>query len=392
MKHLGDITKIHGYDIPVVDVITGGSPCQDLSVAGKRAGLAGERSGLFMEQIRIVKEMRERDGNSGRSDRTIRPRYMVWENVVGATSSGTPKGEDFRIVLEEVARVSQKNAIIPGPPRGGWSNSGAIVGDGWSIAWRIHDAQFWGVPQRRRRIALLADFNGDSAPRILFDPQLRRKTERTKSDKTVGDNRREPRSEIHAECESLSGDSEQGEETREGIAEGAGGSSDKPSVRILNPSDSQGNQVADSHGVYPASRGCGGAGYQQGYIREPGGSSDSSIAYGIEPGAAQRMNPEGRISEELSPTLRSNMGDNQAAVAYIIGGVNSEGMKSPNPNVGIYKTDTTRTLDLNGGSPACNQGGGCAYLKEMALDHLTKAMDISDPKRCIPLMLQRCIP
>ena len=166
MLHLGDITKISGYTAPIVDVVVGGSPCQDLSVAGKRAGLDGERSGLFMEQIRIIKEMRERDEHNGRSGVDIRPRYMVWENVPGAFSSN--KAEDFRIVLEETAKVADKDAVIPMPPNNKWTISGCIVGNGWSIAWRVLDAQFWGVPQRRRRIALVADFGGQSAPEILF--------------------------------------------------------------------------------------------------------------------------------------------------------------------------------------------------------------------------------
>ena len=135
-------------------------------LAGKRAGLAGERSGLFMEQIRIVKEMREHDKANGRADEFIRPRWMVWENVPGALSSNG--GEDFRAVLEETARIVDKDAVIPRPAKGKWSYSGCIMGDGWSIAWRIHDAQFWGVPQRRKRIALVADFAGAGAPEVLF--------------------------------------------------------------------------------------------------------------------------------------------------------------------------------------------------------------------------------
>ena len=165
MKHLGDICKINGAEVTPVSVIIGGSPCQDLSVAGKRAGLDGERSGLFMEQIRLVKEMRENDKRSGRTDEFIRPRYMVWENVPGAFSSN--KGEDFRVVLEETARVADKSAVIPKSAK--WTPSGCIMGDGWSIAWRVHDAQFWGVPQRRKRIALVADFGGKTAPEILFE-------------------------------------------------------------------------------------------------------------------------------------------------------------------------------------------------------------------------------
>ena len=167
MKHLGDITKINGAEIEPVDVITAGSPCQDLSVAGKRAGLAGERSGLFMEQMRIIKEMRENDRrNNQRTDEYVRPRYMVWENVPGALSSNG--GEDFRAVLEETARIVEEDAVIP-RPSGKWTNAGCIMGNGWSIAWRIHDAQFWGVAQRRRRICLVADFGGGSAPEILFE-------------------------------------------------------------------------------------------------------------------------------------------------------------------------------------------------------------------------------
>lgn len=166
MKHLGDITRIDGGAIAPVDVITGGSPCQDLSVAGKRAGLAGERSGLYMEQIRITREMRNADILRGRTGQLIRPRFMVWENVPGAFSSN--RGEDFRAVLEEAARTADPNAVVPGPPAGRWPASGAVLGDGWSIAWRVLDAQFWGVPQRRRRIALVADFGGRAAPEILF--------------------------------------------------------------------------------------------------------------------------------------------------------------------------------------------------------------------------------
>ena len=172
MRHVGDITKIHGYDLEPVDCITGGSPCQDLSVAGKRAGLAGERSGLFMEQMRIVKEMRQRDRDTGRTGVAIRPRYMVWENVPGAFSSGNPKGSDFAAVVEEIIKVCEPgcNVCVCVPDKG-WPHAGCYYADdgSWSIAWRVHDAQFWGVPQRRKRIALVADFGGLSAPEVLFE-------------------------------------------------------------------------------------------------------------------------------------------------------------------------------------------------------------------------------
>jgi len=168
MRHLGDITKIHGDKIPPVDVITGGSPCQDLSVAGKRAGLDGERSGLFMEQIRIVKEMRNATG-ADVDIRLAKPRYMVWENVPGAFSSN--KGKDFQAVLTEIIRIAQSNAPdVPMPKNAKWGGAGCLYDEmgRWSVAWRVHDAQFWGVPQRRKRIALVADFGGLSAAEILF--------------------------------------------------------------------------------------------------------------------------------------------------------------------------------------------------------------------------------
>lgn len=159
MRHLGDITKINGGAIPPVNIITFGSPCQDLSVAGNRAGLDGSRSSLFLEAIRIFKEMREVTNG-------IYPNVVVWENVPGAYSSH--KGEDFRRVLEEIAGVADSNVSIPRPAGGKWNSCGCVMGDGYSIVWRTLDAQYWGVPQRRKRIFLVADFGGGRAPEILF--------------------------------------------------------------------------------------------------------------------------------------------------------------------------------------------------------------------------------
>lgn len=169
MKHVGDITKLRGADLDPVDCVTGGSPCQDLSIAGNRAGLAGERSGLYMEQIRVIRELREEDAKRGRAGRFIRPRWMVWENVPGAFSSN--KGKDFAAVLEEAVRIVQPEAPDVSVPEKGWPKSGCLYDElgAWSIAWRVHDAQFWGVPQRRKRISLVADFGGLSAPEILFE-------------------------------------------------------------------------------------------------------------------------------------------------------------------------------------------------------------------------------
>lgn len=170
MQHLGDITKLDGATIEPVWCVTGGSPCQDLSIAGKRAGLAGARSGLFMEQIRVIKEMREHDKRLGRAGELIRPRYMVWENVPGAFSSN--KGRDFAAVLEEIIKIVEPEAPGIEVPEKGWPTWGGYrdeVDGRWSVAWRVHDAQYWGVPQRRRRISVVADFGGDTAHEILFD-------------------------------------------------------------------------------------------------------------------------------------------------------------------------------------------------------------------------------
>lgn len=162
MKHLGDITKIHGDKIEPVDCITFGSPCQGLSMAGKRLGFDDNRSVLFLDAARIIKEMRTATNG-------MYPTFAVWENVPGAFSSNG--GEDFRAVLEELARVEQPDVSIPRPSgRGGrWSKAGAITGNGWSLDWRQLDAQYWGVPQRRKRIALVVDFGGQRAAEILFE-------------------------------------------------------------------------------------------------------------------------------------------------------------------------------------------------------------------------------
>lgn len=167
MKHLGDVSKVKVGEIEPVDIITFGSPCQDMSIAGKRAGVKhadmGDdettRSGLFLEAIRIIKEMREATNG-------VYPRYAIWENVPGAFSSN--RGEDFRTVLEEFIRVKEKDAVMPAVPQAGWAYADCISGDGWSIAYRVFDAQYWGVPQRRRRIYLVADFRGECAQEILF--------------------------------------------------------------------------------------------------------------------------------------------------------------------------------------------------------------------------------
>ena len=168
MKHLGSVTDINGGEIEPVDIITFGSPCQDLSVAGKRAGLKHEangddettRSGLFMEAVRIIKEMREATNGEY-------PTFAVWENVPGAFSSN--KGEDFRTVLEELIKIVEPTAVMPAVPKNGWSYADSYCGDGWSLAYRVFDAQYWGVPQRRRRIYLVLDLRGQRAGKVSFE-------------------------------------------------------------------------------------------------------------------------------------------------------------------------------------------------------------------------------
>ncbi len=189
MKHLGSVTDVHGGDIEPVDIITFGSPCQDLSVAGKRAGLKHEangddettRSGLFMEAVRIIKEMREATNGEY-------PTFAVWENVPGAFSSN--KGEDFRTVLEELIKIVEPTAVMPAVPKNGWPYADSYCGDGWSLSYRVLDAQYWGVPQRRRRIYLVLDLRGQCAREVLFEREsLRRdfETFKTAGQGTAGD-------------------------------------------------------------------------------------------------------------------------------------------------------------------------------------------------------------
>lgn len=273
MLHLGDIQKISGYTAPIVDCVVGGSPCQDLSIAGKRAGLDGERSGLFMEQVRIVKEMRYRDErDNGRTGVDVRPRYLVWENVPGAFSSN--KGEDFRIVLEEIAKIKDENAVIPRPEK--WQTSGCILGDGWSIAWRVLDAQFWGVPQRRRRIALVADFGGESAPEILF---VRK---------------------------GVSGHSQPSESEREAVAHDAEGSIGADDIYCIDGDKLNKKERSGGSGI----------GYREGNQYTLTAKDVHGVAYSFELGIASREG--GPIYENVSGTLRSNAGDNQMSAAYSI--------------------------------------------------------------------------
>ena len=224
-KHLGDISKINGAEIEPVDIITFGSPCQDLSVAGKRAGLKHEangddettRSGLFMEAVRIIKEMR--DATNGKY-----PTFALWENVPGAFSSN--RGEDFRIVCEELIKIVEPCAVMPAVPKKGWAYADSYCGDGWSLACRVFDAQYWGVPQRRRRIHLVLDLGGECARKVLFE--------------------REGLRGYFAPCGAE-------RETAPGYAENCFGTADREGkILNLNKGDVQSKTILDPKGIAPA--------------------------------------------------------------------------------------------------------------------------------------------
>ena len=313
MKHYGDISTIDGSELEPVDIISFGSPCQNLSVAGKREGLDGDRSSLFYEAIRIVKEMRE--ATNGKY-----PRYIVWENVPGAFSSN--KGEDFKAVLTEICKVKDEQVSISKPAK--WENAGRIMGDGYSVAWRLLDAQYWGVPQRRQRIYLVADFDGGSAGKILF------------------------------ESEGLSGYSAQGfkswQNAANGITEGIGETGETDSLMFENHSqDTRGRGSLGVAQTVACTYGTGGNN-QPFVVQTP---KTLKVRCGCEGGGKGAL-----VQDNLSATLSTN--NDQTLFqprAYGVCAKNSNSMKSDNPNSGFYEADTSRCLDANGGNPTCNQGG-----------------------------------
>ena len=274
-KHLGDISKINGAEIEPVDVITFGSPCQDLSVAGKRAGLKHEangddettRSGLFMEAVRIIKEMR--DATNGKY-----PTFALWENVPGAFSSN--RGEDFRIVCEELIKIVEPCAVMPAVPKKGWAYADSYCGDGWSLAYRVFDAQYWGVPQRRRRIHLVLDLRGECAQQVLFE--------------------REGVRGYFAPCGAE-------RETAPGYAENCIGTADREGkILNLNKGDVQSKTILDPKGIAPA--------LYAGECRYGGGECyvlDQKIPYTLKIRSGCEGGGKGAlIQEDMSATLATN--------------------------------------------------------------------------------------
>lgn len=289
---------------------------------------------MFMEQIRLIKEMRSRDRSEGRTDFDVSPRFMVWENVSGAFSSNN--GEDFRAVLEETARVAKPDAVIPRYEGGRWTNAGTIIGDGFSIAWRTVDAQYWGTPQRRRRIALVADFNGLLAPEVLFE-------------RDPGD---EPGSEVQSERESMQGNTEPGGAERESPAADAegsfgetggerlGGLTEEGGGKCFNPQDPQSMRVYDANGVWHSLN-----------ANSSGGQSrDAVLAFKL--GNSAKARSIG-CEEGLSPTLNSECGGNKPAVCYSEVQVTSPVNRS-NPQPG----DPVPTLNCDSARMICIEGNG----------------------------------
>ena len=411
VRHYGDVSSVSGSELPPVDIITFGSPCQDMSIAGKRSGLDGSRSSLFYEAIRIVKEMRCATNGE-------KPRFIVWENVPGAFSSN--KGADFKAVLESVIGVAEPSAEVPAPDQKGWPDADYYLGDGWSVAYRVLDAQGWGVPQRRKRIYLVADFAGQSAPKVLFESEgvsgysaagfrawQRAASGAESGAGTAGGSGRTVRSggavrsgggivlndqggacmdvsedvtgtlraqehghppcvmeaagfctEHSANARSIGYEEERSPTLRAGVVPAA--------IALENhPMDSR-VKIAEDGKVQtlPTRMGTGGGNVpllMEPEVEEPGTPVTLKIRSGCDGGG------KGAIwQEDKSATLGCN-NDQTLFVpepkahlkpkAYGICSKASHAMLSDNPHSGFYEADTSRTLDQNGGRPDCAQGG-----------------------------------
>ena len=404
VKHYGDVSAISGADLPPVDIITFGSPCQDMSIAGKRDGLDGSRSSLFYEAIRIVKEMRCKTNGE-------KPRFIVWENVPGAFSSN--KGQDFKAVLEAVISVKEPSASVPAPEKKGWPDADYYVGDGWSVAYRVFDAQWWGVPQRRKRIYLVADFADQSAPEILFNSEgLSRYsaegfrawqraaagaegctgeagcngaggriclndqggTQMDVSEDVTGTLRAQEHghqpcvleaagfcTEHSADARSIGYEEERSPTLRAGVVPAA--------IALENhPADSR-VKISEDGKVQTLTSRCGTGGGNvpmvmdavENSVESPVKEVENSPTVTLKIRSGCEGGGKGAIwQEEKSATLGCN-NDQTLFVpkCYGVCSKTSHSMMSDNPHSGFYEAETSRTLDRSGGDPTCNQGGIC---------------------------------
>lgn len=404
VKHYGDVSAISGADLPPVDIITFGSPCQDMSIAGKRDGLDGSRSSLFYEAIRIVKEMRCKTNGE-------KPRFIVWENVPGAFSSN--KGQDFKAVLEAVIGVKEPAASVPAPEKKGWPDADYYVGDGWSVAYRVFDAQWWGVPQRRKRIYLVADFADQSAPEILFNSEgLSRYsaegfrawqraaagaegctgeagcngaggriclndqggTQMDVSEDVTGTLRAQEHghqpcvleaagfcTEHSADARSIGYEEELSPTLRAGVVPAA--------IALENhPADSR-VKISEDGKVQTLTSRCGTGGGNvpmvmdavENSVESPVKEVENSPTVTLKIRSGCEGGGKGAIwQEEKSATLGCN-NDQTLFVpkCYGVCSKASHSMMSDNPHSGFYEAETSRTLDRSGGDPTCNQGGIC---------------------------------
>lgn len=405
MKHFGDVSKLSGANLPHVDIVTFGSPCQDMSIAGKRAGLCGTRSNLFYEAIRIIKEMRCKTNGKY-------PRFIVWENVPGAFSSA--KGEDFRAVLEEICKIKDERLSVSKPESGRWTNSGEIVGDAFSVCWRVLDAQYWGVPQRRKRIYLVADFAGECADKILFESESlsgnltqsvsQRKTATTDVKNCIGATGFDGynakltgnvSSTIGANCGMSTGRNgvvlnDQGGnrmDITEDVTCTLRAEAHHPpciidSAGFCTEHSAKSRSIGYEKEISPTLR----AGTVPGAVMFENHSQDTRYTGPIEkaPTVLSTYGTGGNNQPfviETPKTLKIRSGcdgggkgalvqDNKSATlscnndqtvfvpqAYGICSKDSNSMKSDNPNSGFYKAETSRTIDTSNQSPCKNQGG-----------------------------------
>ena len=351
MKHYGDISRMDGGKIEPVDIITFGSPCTDMSIAGKRAGLDGAQSSLFYQAIRIIKEMR--CATNGRY-----PRWICWENVVGAFSSN--RGLDFKAVLEAVIGIIEPGAEVPMPEKDRWPYADIYMGERWNVAYRTFDAQHWGVPQRRRRVYLVGDLAGRCAGQVLFESEGLsgysaegfRAWQRTARNSAAG------LGAAGGVCLNDQGGSCM--DISFGVSGTLRAQMDGHPPCIVEPSaavyenhsqDTRYTGPLDTAPTVSSTYGTGGN--NQPFVVEADTPKTLKIRSGCEGGGKGAL-----IQEDVSATLSCN-NDQTLFVpkCYSIGAAFSEGMLSDNPHSGIYEADSSRTIDQSGGNPSCNQGG-----------------------------------